>query len=81
MLFKGVKNKNVLKYAKVALKDVSKFNKIIKSLYINVYVYSITFLATKDYLFIAKPKLKLEYKKYVNIIRTNKAFKLALYSS
>ena len=80
MLFKGVKNKNVLKYAKVALKDVSKFNKIIKSLYINVYVCSITFLATKDSLFIAKLKLKLEYKEYVNVIRTNKALKLALYS-
>ena len=48
MLFKGVKNKNVLKYTKVALKDVSKFNKIIKSLYINVNVYSITSLATKN---------------------------------
>jgi len=80
MLFKGVKNKSVLKYTKVALKDVSKFNKIIKSLYINVYVCSITFLAIKDSLFIAKLKLRLEYKKYVDVIRTNKALKLALYS-
>ena len=80
MLFKGVKNKNVLKYAKVALKNASKFNKIIKSLYINVYVCSITFLATKNSLFIAKPKLRQEYKEYVDVIRTNKALKLALYS-
>jgi hypothetical protein len=80
MLFKGVKNKNVLKYAKVALEDVSKFNKIIKSLYIDVYVCSITSLATKDSLFIAKPKLKLEYKEYADVIRTNKALKLALHS-
>ena len=80
MLFRGVKDKNVLKYAKVALKDVSKFNKIIKGFYINVYVCSITFLATKSSLFIAKLKLKLEYKEYVNVIRTNKALKLALYS-
>jgi len=80
MLFKGVKNKNILKYAKVALKNVSKFNKIIKSLYINVYVCSITSLAIKNSLFIAKLKLKLKYKEYVNIIRTNKALKLVLYS-
>jgi hypothetical protein len=80
MLFRGVKDKNVLKYAKVALEDASKFNKIIRSLYIDVYVCSITFLATKDSLFIAKPKLKLEYKEYVDVIRTNKALKLALYS-
>ena len=80
MLFKGVKNKNVLKYAKVALKDTSKFNKIIKSLHINVYVCSITSLATKSSLFIAKPKLRLEYKEYIDVIRTNKALKLALYS-
>jgi len=80
MLFKGVKNKNVLKYAKVALEDVNKFNKIIKSLHINVYVCSITSLATKDSLFIAKLKLRLEYKKYVDVIRTNKALKLALHS-
>ena len=80
MLFKGLKDKNVLKYVKVALKDVSKFNKIIKSLYINVYVCSITSLATKNSLFIAKPKLRLKYKEYVDIIRTNKALKLALYS-
>ena len=80
MLFRGVKDKNVLTYTKVALEDASKFNKIIKSLYINVYVYSITFLATKNYLFIAKPKLKLEYKEYIDVIRTNKALKLALYS-
>jgi hypothetical protein len=73
MLFRGVKNKNILKYAKVALEDVSKFNKIIRSLYIDVYVCSITFLATKDSLFIAKPKLKLKYKEYADIIRTNKA--------
>jgi len=80
MLFKGVKDKNVLKYAKVALEDVSKFNRIIRSLYINVYVCSITFLATKDSLFIAKPKLRLKYKEYVDVIRTNKALKLALHS-
>ena len=80
MLFKGVKDKNVLKYAKVALKNVSKFNKIIRTLYIDVYVCSITSLATKDSLFIAKPKLKLKYKEYVDVIRTNKALKLALYS-
>jgi hypothetical protein len=80
MLFRGVKDKNVLKYAKVALEDASKFNKIIKSLHINVYVYSITFLATKDSLFIAKPKLRLEYKEYIDVIRTNKALKLALHS-
>ena len=80
MLFRGVKDKNVLKYAKVALKDASKFNKIIKSLYINVYVCSITSLATKDSLFIAKLKLRLEYKEYINIIRTNKALELALHS-
>jgi predicted outer membrane protein len=80
MLFRGVKNKNVLKYAKVALEDVSKFNKIIRSLHINVNVYSITSLATKDSLFIAKPKLKLKYKEYIDVIRTNKALKLALYS-
>jgi len=80
MLFKGVEDKNVLKYAKVALKDVSKFNKITRSLYINVYVCSITSLATKDSLFIAKLKRKLEYKEYINIIRTNKVLKLALYS-
>jgi len=80
MLFKGVKDKNVLKYVKVALKNISKFNKIIKSLYINVYVCSITSLATKNSLFIAKPKLKLKYKEYVNVIRTNKALKLALHS-
>ena len=80
MLFKGVKNKNVLKYTKVALKDVSKFNKIIKGLHINVYVCSITSLATKNSLFIAKPKLRLEYKECVDRIRTNKALKLALYS-
>jgi hypothetical protein len=43
-------------------------------------VCSITSLATKDSLFIAKPKLKLEYKEYVDVIRTNKALKLALYS-
>jgi hypothetical protein len=79
-LFRGVKNKNVLKYAKVALKDVSKFNKIIRSLYINVYLYSITSLATKDPLFIAKLKLRLKYKEYIDIIRTNKALKLALHS-
>ena len=54
MLFKGVKNKKVLKYAKVALKNASKFNKIIKSLYIDVYVCSITSLATKDSLFIGE---------------------------
>ena len=47
---------------------------------INVYVYSTTFLATKDFLFIAKLKLRLEYKEYVDIIRTNKVLKLALYS-
>ena len=80
MLFKSVKNKNVLKYAKVALKDVSKFNKIIKSLYINVYVCSITSLATKNSLFIAKLKLRLKYKEYIDVIRTNKALKLALHS-
>jgi len=80
MLFKGVKDKNVLKYAKVALKDVSKFNKIIRSLHINVYVCSITSLATKNSLFIAKPKLRLEYKEYADVIRTNKALKLALHS-
>jgi hypothetical protein len=80
MLFKGIKNKNVLKYAKVALEDVSKFNRIIKSLHINVYVCSISSLATKDSLFIAKPKLRLEYKEYVDVIRTNKALKLALHS-
>jgi len=33
MLFKGVKDKNVLKHAKEGLKIASKFNKIIKSLY------------------------------------------------
>jgi hypothetical protein len=80
MLFRGVKDKNVLKYAKVALEDASKFNKIIRSLYINVYVCSITSLATKNSLFIAKPKLRLKYKEYVNVIYTNKALKLALYS-
>jgi len=80
MLFKGVKNKNVLKYGKVALKNISKFNKIIRSLYINVYMYSITSLATKDSLFIAKPKLRQEYKEYVDVIYTNKALKLALHS-
>jgi len=80
MLFKGVKDKNVLKYAKVALKDVSKFNRIIRSLYIDVYVCSITSLATKNSLFIAKPKLRLKYKEYVDVIRTNKALKLALHS-
>ena len=80
MLFRGVKDKNVLKYAKVALKDVSKFSRIIRSLYIDVYVCSITSLATKNSLFIAKLKLRLEYKEYVNVIRTNKALKLALYS-
>jgi hypothetical protein len=80
MLFRGVKNKNVLKYAKVALEDVSKFNRTIKSLYIDVYVCSITSLATKDSLFIAKPKLRLEYKEYADVIRTNKALRLALYS-
>jgi len=80
MLFRGVKNKNVLKYAKVALKDASKFNKIIRSLYIDVYVCSITSLATKDSLFIAKLKLRLEYKEYADVIRTNKALKLALHS-
>jgi hypothetical protein len=80
MLFRGVKNKNVLKYAKVALEYASKFNRIIRSLYIDVYVYSITSLATKDSLFIAKPKLKLEYKEYADVIRTNKALKLALHS-
>jgi hypothetical protein len=80
VLFKGIIDKNVLKYAKVALEDACKFNKIIKSLYINVYVCSITFLATKDSLFIAKLKLSLKYKRYVDIIRTIKALKLALYS-
>ena len=69
MLFRGVKDKNVLKYAKVALEDASEFNKIIRSLHIDVYVYSITFLATKDSLFIAKPKLKQEYKENINVIR------------
>jgi len=80
MLFKGVKNKKVLKYAKVALKNASKFNKIIKSLYIDVYVCSITSLVTKDSLFIAKPKLRLKYKEYIDVIRTNKALKLGLHS-
>ena len=79
MLFRGVKNKNVSKYAKVALKDASKFNKIIKSLYINVYVCSITFLATKDSLFIAKPKLRLEYKEYVDVACSNKLLELLLH--
>jgi hypothetical protein len=55
MLFRGIKDKNVLKYAKVALEDASKFNRIIRSLYIDVYVCSITSLATKNSLFIAKP--------------------------
>jgi hypothetical protein len=38
--------------------------------------------ATKNSLFIAKLKLKLKlkYKEYVDIIRTSKALKLALYS-
>jgi len=80
MLFRGVKNKNVLKYAKVALKNISKFNRIIKSLYINVYVCSITSLAIKNSLFIPKLKLRLEYKEYTDVIRTNKALKLVLYS-
>ena len=77
MLFRGVKDKNVLKYAKVALEDASEFNRIIRSLHIDVYVCSITSLATKDSSFIAEPKLRLEYKEYADVIRTNKALKLA----
>jgi len=43
-------------------------------------VCSIISLATKNSLFIAKPKLRLEYKEYADVIRTNKALKLALHS-
>jgi len=43
-------------------------------------VCSITSLATKDSLFIAKLKLRLEYKEYVDLIRTNIVLKLALHS-
>jgi hypothetical protein len=77
MLFRGVKDKNVLKYAKVALEDASEFNRIIRSLHTDVYVCSITSLATKDSLFIAEPKLRLEYEEYADVIRTNKALELA----
>ena len=79
MLFKGVKNKNVPKYAKVALEDAAEFNKTMQSLQADVYVCSITSLATRDSLFIAKPKLRLEYKEYVDIARFNKLLKLLLH--
>ena len=79
MLFKGVKNKNVSKYAKVALEDAVEFNKTMQSLQVDVYVCSITFLATRDSLFIAKLKLRLEYKEYTDVARFNKLLELLLY--
>ena len=50
-----------------------------QSLQTDVYVYSITSLATKDSLFIAKPKLRLEYKEYADVVRANKALELLLH--
>jgi hypothetical protein len=79
MLFRGVKDKNVLKYAKVALEDASEFNRTMRSPHTDVYVCSITSLATKDSLFIAEPKLRLEYEEYADVIRTDKALELALH--
>jgi len=79
MLFRGVKDKNVPKYAKVALEDAAEFNRTMQSLQVDVYVCSITSLATRDSLFIAKPKLRLEYKEYADVVRFNKLLKLLLY--
>ena len=50
-----------------------------QSLQVDVYVCSITSLAIKDSLFISKPKLRLEYKEYADVVRANKLLELLLH--
>jgi hypothetical protein len=51
-----------------------------QSLQADVYLCSISSLATKDSLFIAKPKLRLEYKEYADVVQVNKALEIPPHS-
>jgi hypothetical protein len=75
MLFRGVKDKNVLKYAKVALEDASEFNRTIRSLHTDVYVCSITSLHKGIKAFILKCRLALKLKsRLIKILNTSIEF-------
>ena len=79
MLFRGVKDHSVPKYAKVALEDASQFDRTMQSPQVDVYVCSITSLATEDSSFISEPKLRPEYEEYADVVRADKSSELPLH--